>query len=217
MRFMRVLCIGVLGVCLQGQTPQSGEAQAELKGLPPRATAGDYQFQAQAGGVTIAAEFKGHSIPTMQGPLNSEEYVAVEIGMFGAPGARATLSPEHFSLLINRKKSPLPAKPFVVVAGTLTDPEWEPPEQPESKKSKTRFGGGGQSEGSEPAAPVKIPIEVRRAMTQRVQKVVLPEGDRPLPQAGLIFFQYRGKADSIRFVELLYEGPAGKASLKLQP
>lgn len=112
MRFMRVLLyVGVLSVCLQGQAPQSGDALAELKGLPPRATAGDYQFQVQAGAVTIAAEFKGHSIPTMQGPLNSEEYVAVEIGVFGAPGARATLSLEHFSLIINRRKSPLPAKP----------------------------------------------------------------------------------------------------------
>ena len=64
---------------------------------------------------------------------------------------------------------------------------------------------------------MKIPIEVLRAMAQRVQKAALPEGDRTLPQAGLIFFQYRGKTQSIQSVELIYTGPAGTATLKLHP
>jgi hypothetical protein len=54
-------------------------------------------------------------------------------------------------------------------------------------------------------------------MAQHVQKASLPEGDRILPQAGLIFFQYRGKTQSIRSIELIYSGPAGKATLALQP
>jgi hypothetical protein len=54
-------------------------------------------------------------------------------------------------------------------------------------------------------------------MAQRVQKAALPEGDRTLPQAGLIFFQYRGKTQSIHSIELIYVGPAGKATLTLQP
>ena len=43
------------------------------------------------------------------------------------------------------------------------------------------------------------------------------EGDRPLPQAGLIFFQYRGKIQNIHSLELIYSGSAGKTTLKLQP
>jgi hypothetical protein len=54
-------------------------------------------------------------------------------------------------------------------------------------------------------------------MQQRVQKTALPEGDRALPQAGLIFFPYRGKVDKIRSIELVYAGPAGTATLALQP
>jgi len=221
MRFSPILrsCFLAVAVCLcvQGQAPPAGDAQTEAKGLPPRATPGDYQFHVQAGSVTIAAEFKGHSIPTAQGPLTSEDYVAIEVGLFGAPGARLTLSPDDFSVVINRKKSPLPAQPFVLVAGSLKDPEWEPPESAESKKSKTKLGGIGQGESSGPPETPKIPIEVRRAMAQRVRKTILPEGDRPLPQAGLIFFQYRGKAENIRSLELVYSGPAGKTALKLQP
>jgi hypothetical protein len=58
---------------------------------------------------------------------------------------------------------------------------------------------------------------VQRAMAQRVQRASLPEGDRPLPKAGLIFFQYRGKTQNLQSLELIYDGPAGKATLKLQP
>jgi len=54
-------------------------------------------------------------------------------------------------------------------------------------------------------------------MAQRVQKSALPEGDRPLPQAGLIFFQYRGKSKGIHSMELMYAGAAGKATIALQP
>jgi hypothetical protein len=64
---------------------------------------------------------------------------------------------------------------------------------------------------------VKIPIGIQRGWAQRIQKAALPEGDRPLPQAGVIFFQYRGKLQSIYSLELIYAGPAGKATLDLRP
>jgi hypothetical protein len=32
-----------------------------------------------------------------------------------------------------------------------------------------------------------------------------------------MFFEYRGKTQSIHSLELVYDGPAGKATLKLQP
>ena len=88
---------------------------------------------------------------------------------------------------------------------------------PAAPKSKTSVGGGGQGEANAPPAPVQIPLAEKRAMAQRVQKAALPEGDRALPQAGLIFFQYRGKTQSIHSIELIYAGPAGKATLTLQP
>jgi hypothetical protein len=103
-----------------------------------------------------------------------------------------------------------------LIVGSLKDPEWVPPE-PSAPKSKTSFGGQGQGESNEPPAPVKIPIAVQRAMAQRAQKASLPKGDRALPQAGLIYFQYRGKSTSLQSLELIYDGPAGKAIQKLQP
>lgn len=206
-----VLIIGasIAALCLCAQTP----------GLPPRAAPSDYQAQVKAGTVTIAAEFKGHSVTTPEKTLTTEEYVVVELGLFGPPEARIKLSIEDFSLRINGKKAPLPSQPYGLVAKNLKDPEWVPPESaaPKSKGSFGGGGGGGAGQNDPPPSPPKVPIELQRAMAQRVQKASLPEGDRPLPVAGLIFFQYRGKAESIRSIELMYSGPAGTATLALEP
>lgn len=204
--------IAALCLCAQGQSTPAKEA----KGLPPRATPADYQAQAQAGTVTIAAEFTGHGVPTPQGAFSTEDFVVVETALFGSAEARIKLSIDDFSLRINGKKA-LPSQPFVLVAKSLKDPEWEPP-VPAEPKSKSSFGAGGKaSPGDSTPAPVHMPIELQRAMEQRVQKALLPEGDRALPQAGLVFFQYKGKPQSIHSIELIYTGSAGTATLTLQP
>lgn len=223
MRLSPELRIGFLTaaicLCVRGQNTPGKDAQIEARGMPPRATPGDYQAQAQAGKVTLAAEFKGHSVPTVQGTLSTEDFVVVETGLFGATGEHIKISAEDFSLRINGKKAPLPSQPYGLVVGSVKDPEWEPP-VPTASKSKTSVGGSGkgaEGDSNTPPAPVKVPIEVQRAMAKSVQKAVLPEGDRALPQAGLIFFSYRGNAKGIHSVELIYAGPAGQATLKLQP
>jgi hypothetical protein len=228
MRLSPALRIGALiatiCLCVQGQNPQTPpakDAQVEAKGMPPRATPADYQSHTQAGTLTIAAEFAGHSVPSPQGPLSTEDYVSVEIGLFGAPDAKIKISTDDFTLRINGKKAPLSSQPYGMVIGNVKDPEWEPPEKVEAKsKTSLGSGGGGQGEKPEPGAlppVVHIPIEVQRAMALRVRKAALPEGDRALPVAGLVFFQYRGKVQGIHSMDLIYAGPAGKATLALQP
>jgi hypothetical protein len=156
MQLSPALRIGVLitavSLCLQGQNTESKDAPIEAKGMPPRAAPADYQAHAQAGAVTVAAEFLGHSVPTLEGALSTEEYVVIETGLFGSPGARMKLSFEDFSLRINGKKTPLPSQPYGLVVGSVKDPEWEPPSPPASK-SKTSLGGGGKGEQGEANAP----------------------------------------------------------------
>jgi len=183
--------------------------------MPPRAAPTDYQAHAQAGTVTIAAEFLGHSIPTPDAVLTNEDYVAVETGIFGQPNARLKLSLEDFSLRLNGKKTPLPSESYVLVFKSLKNPELEPTAA--EKKSKTSIGTGGGGDNNSTPAPFHLPIEVQHAMAQQVQKQSLPQGDRTLPQAGLIFFSYRGKTQSLRSIQLIYAGPGGKATLTLQP
>jgi hypothetical protein len=209
--FLIVVLIGTAHV-----SAQSRDATAnEVKGMPPRVAPTEYQAHGEAGPLTIAADFTGHSVATPEATYTTEDYVVVEVGLFGAPGARAKLSTGDFSLRINGKKTASPSQPYQLVFKTLKDPEWEPPSK--ESKSKTSIGGGGGGDSGGPPAPVHMPMELRRAMEQRVQRVTMLEGDRALPQAGLLFFEYRGKTQGIRSLELIYNGSAGNASLALQP
>jgi len=209
--FLIVVLIGAAYVSAQSKDATVNE----VKGMPPRLAPTEYQAHVAAGPLTIAADFEGHSVATPEATYTTEEYVVVEVGMFGAPGARALLSKADFSLRINGKKTAAPSQPYELVFKSLKDPEWEPSSK--ESKSKTSIGGNGGGGDSAPPAPVHMPIELRRAMEQRVQRTSMLEGDRALPQAGLLFFEYRGKTQGIRSLELIYTGSAGNASLALQP
>jgi hypothetical protein len=215
------LCFAELSlIALSAQAPATPDKAApvnEPKGVPPRAAPSDYQAQAQAGSVTIAAEFTGHAVPTPAASYTTEDYVVVEAALFGPPGARVTISSEDFSLRIKGKKALTPSVPAEVVLKSLNDPSWEPPTPPEPK-NKSGFGGGGNANGDNtPPLPPKMPMPLRHIMSQHVQNAALLQGERALPQAGLLFFPFHGKPESIRSLELIYSGPAGQAELKLQP
>jgi len=238
MRILPVLKMGIavsaVCLCLQaqeqpGKNPLSKEVPVEIKGMPPRPTPADYPDQAEVGKVTIAVEFQGHAVPTLQGNLTTEDFVTVETAFFGPPGTRINLSSDDLTLRINGKKT-LPSKPFGMVLGNVKDPEWVPPEPvvskehpnlidsegekaPKQSSSGLNTGGGANND---PPPPVRVPFAVKRALSQRVQKAVLPEGDRALPVAGLIFFEYSGKVEKIHTIELIYSGAAGKATLTLE-
>lgn len=235
MRFFPVLktgfLVGLACLYLPGQTAPGTVAPGkdlpfEAKGLPPRPTPADYPDQIEVGKVTLAAEFQGHAIPTLQGNLTTEDYITVEAAFFGPSGARVKLSLTDFALRINGKKS-VPGQPYGAVLWNVKDPEWVPPEPVVSKehpnlvataeeRAAEKPSSGGVNAGEkEPPPIVHVPIEVVRARHQRVQKSALPEGDRALPVAGLLFFSYTGKVDKIRTLELIYTGAAGKTELTL--
>jgi len=215
--FVAAVFITVPFACAQEPAaPPSPDAQ-RAKGMPPRTAPTEYQAHAQSGDYTIAAEFMGHSVPTPDATYTSEDYVVVEVAVFGPPDARAKMSIGDFSLRINGKKQAQPSQPYQLAFHSLKDPEWEPPKA--AAKSKTSIGGGGAGAGQDDPnpAPVHMPIDLRRAMELRVQKATMAEGDRALPQAALIFFEFHGKTQKITSLELIYSGPAGTATLALQP
>lgn len=219
MRFISSLRTGVMiagiSASVLGLRAQEANAPVKFEGIPPRSSPADYQFHAQAGKLTVAAEFTGHSVGTPDGTLTTADYVVIETAIYGPPGTRIKLSPEDFSLRINGKK-PLPGQPYGLVVKTLKDPELEPPAS-ETKSKNTSFGSGGQADSSSPPPPFRVPDQVRHAWGLRLQKASLAEGERALPQAGLIYFEYRGKTEKIESIELSYTGAGGKATLALQP
>jgi hypothetical protein len=216
-----IALIAALPLC--GQTPEGGlkpneKPASDKLGLPPRAAPAEYQAQGKAGEITIAAEFAGHSVPTPDGPLSTEEYVVVEAGFFGAAGARLQLAQGDFSLRINGNKKSIPGDPYGLVVDSVKDPEWLP-EVKQEKGGKTSFGGGGRGGGGDsgPPTPPKVPFDVQRKLSLRVKKASMPEGERALPEAGLLYFKYRGKDKAIHSIELIYSGAAGQATLELHP
>ena len=207
------MAIAVVFACVFCQSV-AGQDVRDAKGLPPRAAPADYQGNAQTGSVTIAADFAGHGVPTADGVFENENFVAVELALYGPAASHLNLSYKDFSLRLNGKKTLLPAQPYEAAFGSLKDPEWVAPDAAEQKASKTSIGGGGQTDPT--AAPARMPMNLRLAMEQKVKKASIPEGDRVLPEAGLIFFQFGGKLTGIRSIELVYTGAAGKATLALQ-
>jgi hypothetical protein len=184
--------------------------------MAPRASVNDYQAHARVGATSIGAEFMRHAVPTPQGEFSTEDYVVVETGFFGAPGEKVKISTSDFSLRINGKKA-VPSLPFGIVLANLKDPDWQPPEAPKPKESSLSTGGGGGNPNDPPPAPPHMPLPLVHIMQIKVEKAALQEGNRTLPEAGLLFFLYRGLSDKIKSVELIYSGPAGKAILTLQP
>lgn len=221
--FTRFLTFAILSaatiVCAQEPAAQSQDSQHKdlerAKGMPPRTAPTEYQAHAKAGNLTVAAEFMGHSVPTPEAIYTTEDFVVVEVAVFGPPGAHTNMSIGNFSLRINGKKQAEPSQPYELAFHSLKDPQWEPPKT--ESKSKTSFGSGGGNAGDPPPTPPKMPMDLRRAMELRVQKSTMAEGDRPLPQAALIFFNYRGKVEKITSLELTYSGEGGPATLALQP
>jgi hypothetical protein len=225
----RNLSLGLLAATVWAQTPSLPPAEPstdtervagtinEPQGLPPRTSPADYPAQAKLGATTLAAEFAGHGIPTAAGPLSTDSYIVVEVAFFGPPGTRLPISFNDFSLRINKKKNATPSESYERVGTSAKDPEWEPPEKPEKSSGGIFTGGGGGGADNSSKEPPRPPAELRRAWAQRVKKAALADGDRALPQDGLLYFPYGGNVKNIRSLDLIYAGAAGKATLALHP
>jgi hypothetical protein len=200
--------------------PERAKESGAAVGVPPRLAPTDYPAQAKAGTMTIAAEFSRHAVPTPNATYSTEDFVVVEVALYGPADAHAQLSLDNFSLRISGKKGAIPTQPVGLVLTSLKDPEWVPPDPPAKKGGGTSLiggGGGGGGQDNVPPIPPKMPFELVRAMNLATQRAELPQGDRPLPLAGLLFFSYHGNLKSISSVDLDYNGPAGKATLSLRP
>lgn len=204
------------GLCAQEQT--QGVKVANVPRMRPRGSANDYQAHARVGSISIGAEFMRHAVPTPQSEFSTEDYVTVEVGFFGAAGDHAKLAAQDFSLRVNGKKA-VPSIHYGMVLPNLKDPEWIPPETDSKKKGAGGLstGGGEGNPNDPPPPPPKMPAPLVHIMQIKVEKAALPEGDRALPEAGLLFFSYRGVSDKIKSVELIYNGAAGKATMTLNP
>jgi hypothetical protein len=219
--FAAAICQAAAGQAAPAASPAAPAAKAppaiEAPAIPVRPTPNDYQGHAATGAYTIAAEFTGHNVVTPIASFTDEDYVTVEAAVFGPAGSRLKLSLEDFSLRINGKKA-IPSQSYVLLDKSLKDPSYVPPEE-EKKKDKGDAGVPVVGESPSDRNPQwhPVPFPVTHAMEVRVANASLPEGERALPAAGLIYFPYKGRDNSVSSVELLYDGPAGRAIVPLHP
>jgi hypothetical protein len=185
----------------------------------PQKAAADYPVHVQLGTITLAAEYMAHSLPTPAGVMITNEYLVVEAAFFGPSMSRLNMSPSHFSLRINGRGTPLVTELPGIISASIKFPGGRP-DFPDRANDDNVSIGPRPPPGQRPAdsQPITIAEKVREdTIDNRIRDVSLAEGQRSLPSAGMIYFPYRGKIKNIHSLELFYEGPTGKATLKLLP
>lgn len=214
---LALLPAAVLLLCAQGTPPKTGPA--------------DYPAHIQLDSVTLAAEYLVHTLPAARGTLVANDYLVVETAFFGPSFSRLKMSPDQFTLRINGRGTPLSSEPPGLVAQSIKFPGVRPhletagsatganggtvsvgPSPPQS-----RFPGDGNDRAPANQAPTVTEVDHENAVEIRVQNASLPEGENSLPRSGLLYFFYRGKTKNIHSLELFYDGPMGKTTLKLLP
>jgi hypothetical protein len=142
----------------------------------------------------------------------------------------------HFRLHVgeDKKRQTLAAVGPQFVAAALKYPDWE-------RRRNLEIGAGAGEGGvilgrpraverfpGDPSGRNRLPEPPRAPQTghgveaeppvradERVVASALPEGPAGHPIAGYLYFPYKGKTKNLRPVELVYQGPAGTASLVL--
>ena len=199
-----------------------------MAGAAERTKAEDYPVRAEAGGVTLAAEFLYRSVPSSAGNLLLRDHIVVEVAAFGADGRSLKLSAGQFSLRLTRKALPQSPVPSQVVAAhqrqrdpflSSARPEGAdpvvigPPASP-------RFPGDPRAQGP----PILTQPDLRPEGAERapepdiaelLDRAALPDGEQPLPVRGCLYFPYSGKMKKLKGLQLLYTGPEGEAALDL--
>jgi hypothetical protein len=179
--------------------------------------------------VGIGAEFMIHSFSGQGQMYIAKDFLVVEVALYPPEGKPVHSDPGAFSLRINGKR-PIEAAPISLVTSSLQHPDWQ---------SGPRLEGGagagpagvifgrpratqipGQQPPSTPAPP-RVPDDDQTPGVQAGPRVradelavntALPKGDFRHSVSGFVYFPFRGKASSIKSVELVI----GETAIKLR-
>lgn len=200
-----------------------------------RKSASEYPAHAEMKGGAIGAENLGHGIMTQNGVIAADDHLVVEVALY-SKSQSVDVSAGQFSLRINGKgRLLLPESPGMVAA-SIKYPDWErtPPEVMVGAgdagvifggpNTVPRFPGDRRPMGAgvpNPVPPVSTttaPVEKQpqEPIEDQVKRWSLPEGNLGPPICGYLYFSYKRKLKSIKALELLYDGPLGRATLPLR-
>ena len=199
------------------------------EGIPPKPAPSAYPASAKADGITIGASYLYRSVPAGRGSVFVKGYLVVEVAVFGPKGKRLDISSGHFTLRVNHSKRTLaPEAPQLVISQERygRKPELDiglgsgaiilggPPLGPRFPgDARRRPPPGGRPRIETQSAPVG---PARNDPAALMKRTALPVGNQLLPIAGYLYYPYRKKTKSIKHLELVYQGPAGSAVLRLK-
>lgn len=208
--------------------------QCLAQGTQAKENASQYYAHGQLSqGESIGADFLGKYLPIAGGAVYSDEYVFVEVALFGPAGATPKIEWSQFKLKVNgdtlAAQPPgmvtlegdfpeMVARPQVILNGGNENGEIEVG----GTERKPRFPGDDSAHTPKPVPRASTDAsdgQVARKPPDpatAVQSSVLPEGIRTLPVSGYLCFVFEGKLKKIKHAELEYAGPLGKASLVLR-
>lgn len=208
-------------------------------GVEPKAGPEAYHAHVKLPTLSIGAEYLVHSFSGQGRMYVTPDYLVIEAGVFPEKRSEFQVNTGNFSLRVNGKKTVLLPQTPGMVAASLKYRDWQ-------DRSNIALGAGvgdaGVMVGGPPLPSERFPGDRREGRTRLpapprapdpdsptgqsqpetapahevVVETALPEGAFHTPVAGYLYFAYKGKIKSIRSVELLYNGPAGAASLRLR-
>jgi hypothetical protein len=201
-------------------------------GTEPKASAAGYAKHVKLESLEIGAEYLARLIPDGHFAGN---YVVVEVALFPDRRKEIDVALSFFRLRVNGREYPQLAQAPQAVAAALKNPESEGFRGPQASvgvgqgsvilggPARTeRFPGDPQARRQprpEPRDPDKpAPDPTKEPMKDYEAAIVfaLDEGKTTMARSGLVYFHWNENLKKIKSLELLYEGPAGKASLAIR-
>jgi len=207
-------------------------------GTEPKPEAAAYPAHTKLESLSIAAQCLVRSFHGSGETFFLPDYLVIEVALYPAAGTEMAVNSGNFSLRVNNKRTALMSQTPGLVAASLKYPDW--------RRRPTLVAGAGDGDAGvilgQPQPVERFPGDTRPARTRLprppsapppanpsgteaperpkaedvVVETALPEGTRSGPVSGYLYFPFRGKPKSIRSLELLYDGPAGPARLRLR-
>ncbi len=201
-------------------------------GLDPRPKAQDYPHQAALATAMLGVEYHGRAFDAKDGSFLAQDYLIVEAALFPS-GDPLAFSPSHFRLRLNGKQPELlPVTPGTVALSIRNPDHYEqrpglvagggvgggqvvlgrprPAERfPGDPEARIPAGGAGSTQAVTPDSLAKAAEAAERFGLSRIDAP-------PAGAAGLVYFYWRGKHARLKKIELIYDGPAGRATLRLR-
>jgi hypothetical protein len=189
----------------------------------PKAKASEYPVHAAAGEIELGAEYFLHSIPSPRGMLFAQDYLVVEVAIFGSSKLPFATGPGRFHLRVNNGKLLLSPDSATFVVASMKHEDWN------GERPHLEVGAGMGDAGvtiGRPTTGGRLPdgsdSRNRRTTTTGPQffEEWLPQAElidmrKKLPISGMLFFPYTKKVKTIKKLELIYEGPEGSTALLL--